>query len=610
MIAPSQAETQRPTAAPAWIRRFRAARVRLPSWGLDTPQRAVYATNATGVWQLMSWDLDNDRHTPLTDKPTGVAGGRVLPDGSGVTWFDDHDGDEVGRWVVTPFGGGEPAPLVADLGEGWSAGLSLRGQQLAIGIAGRDGFRIHTGTREATRQVYEHRKPAAVGGLSRDGRLLAISHHEHGDVLHPALKIVRAQDGEVVAELWDGAGNSVMPSGWSRVPGDERIAILADRSGRTRPQIWTPSTGERTPLTLDLPGEVWVADWEPDGAGLLLAHDHLGRTELYRYDLVTHRAERLDLPEGTVAGASIRDDGALWYAFTSSVAAPRIRIREVRGDRALLEPPGDPAPDGRAYTSLHYGNGEGEQVHAFLATPDPAIFGPPPYPLVVEAHGGPTAAAEDTWDPYTQAWVDHGFAVLLANYRGSTGYGKRWQDALEGDPGRPELIDLRAGRDHLVAEGVADAARIVLEGASWGGYLTLQGLGTQPESWSLGVAFLPVADYLSAFADESPELQEFDASLFGGTPEELPELYRERSPITYVAQVRAPVLIVTGRNDTRCPLRQVENYVSALNAQGKTVTLDVFKAGHGSHAVVEVIRQQTLALDFTAEHLNTPRAQR
>lgn len=610
MTAPSQAQAPRLTAAPAWIRRFRAARVRLPSWGLDAPQRALYATNVTGLWQLMSWDLDSDRHTPLTDKPTGVAGGQVLPDGSGVAWFDDHAGDEVGRWVVTPFDGGEPVPLVADLAEGWSAGLALGRARLAVGIAGRDGFRVFTGTRSATRQVYEHRKPAGVGGLSRDGRLLAISHHEHGDVLHPALKIVQAADGEVVAELWDGAGNSVTPSGWSRVPGDERLVILADRSGRTRPEIWAPLTGERSALSLDVPGEVWVADWEPDGAGLLLAHDHLGRTELYRYDLAAHRAQRLALPQGTVAGASIRDDGALWYAFASSVAAPKIRIRDARGDRALLEPPGDPAPDGRAYTSLHYANGEGDQVHAFLATPDAAVFGQPPYPLVVEAHGGPTAASEDTWDPYTQAWVDHGFAVLLANYRGSTGYGKRWQDALEGDPGRPELIDLRAGRDHLVAEGIADAARVVLEGASWGGYLALQGLGTQPESWSLGVAIVPVADYVSAFADESPELQEFDASLFGGTPEELPELYRERSPITYVGQVRSPVLVVTGRNDTRCPLRQVENYVAALRAHGKDVTLDVFSAGHGSYAVEEVIRQQALALDFTAEHLGTPPAQR
>jgi len=606
---------------PAWERRFRAARVRMPHWAQDAPARTVYGTNATGVWQLRSWDLETGTHTPLTDKPTGVLDGGLLPDGSGVVWFDDHEGDEVGRPVVTPFGGGDAVPLAPDVEEGWSAGLSLRAGRLAVGVAGEHGFRLRTGTRDGTRQVYASEHPAGVGGLSRDGGLLAVAHTEHGDVLHPSLRVLDAATGDAVAELHDGTGNSVAPAGWSRVPGDDRLAVLADRTGRTRPELWTPATGARVPLDLDLPGEVWVADWEPDGTGLLLAHDHLGRTSLHRYDLVAHRLEALDLPAGTIAGAARRDDGALWYAFTSSASAPRVMARDAptdaapAADRVLLEAGGAGSgvarpPDGRAYTSVHYPNGDGDEVHAFLVAPDPDAFGPPPYPLVVDAHGGPTAQTEDVFDPFTQAWVDHGFAVLLPNYRGSTGYGKRWQDVLERDPGRPELVDLRAGRDHLVAQGVADPERVVLEGASWGGYLTLQGLGTQPASWSVGVAIVPVADYLAAYQDESPELREFDASLFGGTPDEVGHLYRERSPITHVGAVRVPVLVITGRNDTRCPLRQVENYVTALRDGGGTVAFDVFDAGHGSARVDETVRQVALALDFVAEHLRTPPAQR
>lgn len=601
--------------APAWERRFRAARVRMPDWALEAPSRAVYATNETGVWQLRAWDLDAGTHTPLTDKPTGVLDGGLLPDGGGVVWFDDHAGDEVGRHVVTPFAGGDPTPLAPDVAEGWSAGLSVRPGRLAVGVAGEHGFRIRAGTREGTVEVWVSEHPAGVGGLSRDGRLLAVGHTEHGDVLHPSLRVVDAATGEVVADLHDGTGNSVGPAGWSRVPGDDRLAILADRTGATRPEIWTPATGERVPLDLDLPGEVWVADWEPDASGLLLAHDHLGRTSLHRYDLGRHRLEALDLPAGTIAGAARRDDGALWYAFTSSVSAPRVMVRDGDLDTVLLEPGGagsgaERPPDGRPYTSLHYPNADGDEVHAFLVTPDPDVFGPAPYPLIVDAHGGPTAQTEDVFDAFTQAWVDHGYAVLLPNYRGSTGYGKRWQDLLERDPGRPELVDLRAGRDRLVADGLADPARVVLEGASWGGYLTLQGLGTQPDAWAVGVATVPVADYLAAYADESPELREFDASLFGGTPDEVGALYRDRSPITHVAAVRAPVLVITGRNDTRCPLRQVENYVEALRGRGGTVTLDVFDAGHGSARVDETVRQVALALDFVAEHLGTPPAQR
>jgi dipeptidyl aminopeptidase/acylaminoacyl peptidase len=121
---------------------------------------------------------------------------------------------------------------------------------------------------------------------------------------------------------------------------------------------------------------------------------------------------------------------------------------------------------------------------------------------------------------------------------------------------------------------------------------------------------VPVADYPTAYADESPMLQELDRTLFGGTPEELPALYRQRSPLTHVEHVTAPVLVITGANDTRCPRRQVDNYVAALAERGVAHTYDVFEAGHGSLSIDEAIREQALALDFVAEHLGTLPAER
>ncbi|MDP8978890.1 MAG: S9 family peptidase, partial [Actinomycetota bacterium] len=171
---------------------------------MAAPDRCAYATNASGVWQVVSWDRAHDRHTVLTDKPTGVTRGRPLPDGSGVVWFDDHAGDEVGRYVVTPFDGGPVRPLAPAVAPGWSGGLSLREGRLAVGAAGRDGFTIHAGDQEGTRRIYHHRQQAAVGGLSRDGALLAISHSEHGDARHPDLRIVDPLGGAAVADLADG----------------------------------------------------------------------------------------------------------------------------------------------------------------------------------------------------------------------------------------------------------------------------------------------------------------------------------------------------------------------------------------------------------------------
>jgi dipeptidyl aminopeptidase/acylaminoacyl peptidase len=231
-----------------------------------------------------------------------------------------------------------------------------------------------------------------------------------------------------------------------------------------------------------------------------------------------------------------------------------------------------------------------------------------PHPVVMLVHGGPTWAYSDTFMADVQAFVDHGLAVAMVNYRGSTGYGSAFRDALIGNPGFPEVEDVVAGLAALVAEGVADPARAVISGGSWGGYITLLALGLHPERWAVGAAAVPVADYVTAFADEAPALQAFDRTLFGGSPEEVGDLYRERSPLTYVDRVRAPVLIIAGDNDSRCPLRQVLNYVEALQARGGDVELYRFDAGHGSMVVDERVRQMRAELDFILPRLGGPAA--
>jgi dipeptidyl aminopeptidase/acylaminoacyl peptidase len=218
-------------------------------------------------------------------------------------------------------------------------------------------------------------------------------------------------------------------------------------------------------------------------------------------------------------------------------------------------------------------------------------------------HGGPTWAYTDTFMPAVQAWVDHGYAVAMVNYRGSTGYGVPFRDALIGDPGFPECEDVLAGLDALIAEGVSDPQRAIVAGGSWGGYVTLLSIGLYPDRFAAAAATVPVADYAVAYEDESPELQAFDRSLFLGSPEENPDLYTERSPITYVGAVRTPVLILAGDHDSRCPIRQVLNYVDILDARGLTHEVYRFEAGHGSLVIDERIRQMQVQLAFVAAHV-------
>ena len=112
-----------------------------------------------------------------------------------------------------------------------------------------------------------------------------------------------------------------------------------------------------------------------------------------------------------------------------------------------------------------------------------------------------------------------------------------------------------------------------------------------------------MADYLAAYEDEMEGLRAYDRALFGGSPDEVRDVYLRSSPITYVEAVRAPVLVVAGANDPRCPIRQIDNYLGELERLEKPHEGYRFDAGHGSLVIEETIRQVELALDFALRHV-------
>ncbi len=576
----------------AWRRRFRAAHISLPGWGRDRPDRCLYASNASGKWELYTWDLPGDRHRQVTDRPEGTRRGALDPLGKWIWWFDDRRGDELGRWVREPFGGGERRLAAPELRPAYSAGLALAQGFAVVGSSDDDGVAIHRVEEGAPAlELYRHHEDAGVAGLSRDETHICLSHSEHGDSRHPALRVIDPAGKPVAPDLWDGPGHGLWASEWSPIPGDQRLVVVHERRDLPRPMIWRLDTQETTELSIDLPGEV-DATWYPDARALLLAHDYRGRSELYRLDLDSEALTPVPVEPGNVVYARVRPDGEVWYAWTRSSAPAEIRA----GDRVLLRAPGEPAPGGVAYSD-HDVHG----IHVFLAEPVAVR----PHPAVFLVHGGPEAHDRDAFSPLVQAWVDHGFAVVLANYRGSTGYGKAWRDALQGNVGFSELEDVAKVQDWMLRGGIIDPRRCILAGASWGGYVTLLGIGMQPERWSLGIAAVPVADYVAAFQDEMEPLKALDRALCGGTPDEIPEFYRARSPITYADQVRVPVMILAGQNDPRCPIRQIENYLARLRDLNKPHEVYRYDAGHGSLVIEETLRQVEAQIAFAARHLGT-----
>ena len=595
-VRPAAAILGRMTDDELWKARFRAARVSLPGWAADAPDRCVYSGNASGTWEIYAWDRATGVSRQVTDRPTGTMLGTVDPTGRWVLWFDDTDGDEFGVWMRQPFRGGPDEPAVPGLEASYPAGLALASSgAVVVGRSTDDGTAVHLARPgEHPTVIYRHREDADVVDLSRDESLIAINHSEHGDSRHMALRVLRA-DGSTLADAWDGPGKGLYGLRFAPVRGDARLLALHERRGRPEPLIWDAELDEQREVVLDLPGEI-VADWYADGSALLVLHQHRARGELFRYDLATGSLDPISTPPGVIGGATARPDGAVEYAWSSSAEPPVVRST---AGTVVLSPPGPPAPRSVPIEDLHV-DGPGGRVHVLVSTPPD---GAAPYPAVFLVHGGPTAHDTDSFAPNVAAWVDHGFAVVRVNYRGSTGYGSVWRDALEGRPGLTELEDIKAVRDHTVASGLADPSRLVLAGGSWGGYLTLLGVGTQPDDWSVGIAGVPVADYLAAYADETESLRAFDRSMFGGSPEEVPQRYRDSSPITYVDRVNGPVLILAGENDPRCPIRQIENYLARLADLGRTYEVYRYDAGHGSLVVEERIRQMEAELTFAAKHL-------
>jgi dipeptidyl aminopeptidase/acylaminoacyl peptidase len=608
-----------PVAEERWRSRITAVRMGLPDPARDAPDRALYVCNEPGTFELYTWDLPADTHTQATSRADGTVNGLLTPDGEQLWWFDDDDGDEFGSWRHQRFGtrasrapGAEDglengveavAPAVEALPgvpPGYPAGLELGSSVVVAGFSDDDGTRVHLRRNGATTVVYRHFEDADVGPLSRNETLWVLMHSEGGDSRYRELRVFSTVDGSVVGELSDLPGRGLAAIAFAPVPGDQRLLVGHERRGRDELLIWDLGTGEVTELPIDLPGDL-AGDFTADGSALVVLHTRAGRTTLHRFDLSTNTLTDLPTAPGTVSGAVARPDGSIWYSHSSAAAPRSVRTLDADGvDHVLLRPPGPPAADSEPLSDLWI-DGPGGRIHALLALPAGVS---PPYATAFHVHGGPAAADEDSFDAARAAWLDAGFAVVHVNYRGSTGYGSAWRDALTERLGHTELADINAVHDALVADGTVDPARSILTGASWGGYLTLLAIGTDPERWAAAVAGAPVADYVAAYEDEMEPLRAYDRALFGGSPDDVPDKYRDSSPITYVDSVRTPVLVTAGENDPRTPIRQIENYLDGLAAGGHTYEVYRYDAGHGSMVVEERIRQVMLEIDFPRRVLN------
>lgn len=573
----------------------------------DRTAGLVTMVGADGV-ALHAWQVPAGVTRPAaTPPPNAMFSCWLSHDGRHAYVLADEGGNELGHLSAMDLHYGGTVDLTPTLPPYTVRGLgvSRSGAGLVLDAVDASGYHIYhladpSAADPQPRLLARYANEAWNCLLSADGALATVDTTEHNPGVRAfAVQALRVADGEVLGSFSDGPRSSVEGCLFSPSVGEPTVVVTTDRSGVRRPVLWRVTDDSHRPLATDhLPGDVIAVDWSDEGRYLLLCHAWRASQQLLRYDLHTDGCELLDLPPGTYhddvrRSSHFGPDGTV-LAAGETLGRPLTVYRHAPGGRTEVALATSNVPAAAHASSVDIASSDGTLAQGWLATPE----GDAPFPTILAVHGGPHWVQGDAFDPVAQMWLEHGYAYLGLNFRGSTTFGKVYKEAVWGDVGHWELEDMVATRHWLVGHGVADPDRVLVAGASYGGFLTLYALSVRPQLWAGGIAEVALADWTMAYQDANPALRAAQAAWLGGTPEQVPDRFRDRSPLTHLADLSAPVLIRQGRHDTRTPRRQMEVYEQEAKRLGKPVTVVWQDGGHAPGS--DPLSFQLRALDFAA----------
>ena len=402
-------------------------------------------------------------------------------------------------------------------------------------------------------------------------------------------------------------------------PDGRYLAYVSDQTGWNQLYLYDLRDKSHRQLTTDEADHgapAWVQGvrvygWASNSKLLVYLKNEQGVVSLWRYDLRDGRSSRVkglesytDMAQLTVSPV---EDVVAVLASSSRVPARIVSV-------AFGEPDLPPrlAPDPAEPPGIQVIVDEGERIHrrsaaenllpeqlsqaqpvSWLGHDRATVYGlyyPPANdqfegigapPLIVQIHGGPTSQVRAGYSPLAQFFATRGYAVLMVNYRGSTGYGKDYMNKLRGNWGIYDVEDAASGATYLAQEGKADPSRFVIIGGSAGGFTVLQSLVEKPGFYKAGICAFGVSNQFALVTDTHKFEERYSDSLLGPLPEAA-ALYRARSPIFQADKIVDPIAVFQGEDDQIVPRNQSDSIVDSLRARGVPHIYHVYAGeGHG-----------------------------
>jgi dipeptidyl aminopeptidase/acylaminoacyl peptidase len=247
---------------------------------------------------------------------------------------------------------------------------------------------------------------------------------------------------------------------------------------------------------------------------------------------------------------------------------------------------------------------DGGQVHGIYFPPhNPDFLGRGKPPLIVSIHGGPTSQVRAIFNPRAQYFATRGYAYLEVNYRGSTGYGRSYWQALYGNWGIYDVQDAVSGAKHLVEQGLADETKLIIMGGSAGGFTVLQALVDHPGFFKAGVCLYGVANQFTLVAETHKFEACYSDRLLGPLPEAA-QVYRDRSPVFHADRIQDAVIIFQGEDDQVVPRSQSDEIVASLVRRGVPHEYHLYAGeGHGFRKVETLEHFYKATEKFLRQHV-------